>query len=55
MIRQIGPQLRDKFEKEQRVSSDTKLNIAPLSSKKREALNRLSFKKGFNVMSSLTR
>lgn len=39
----------------QRVSSDTKLNVVPLSTKKREALNKLSFKKGFNVMSSLTR
>lgn len=48
-------QLRNKFENDQRVSSDTKLNVVPLSSKKREALNKLSFKKGFNVMSSLTR
>lgn len=48
-------QLRDKFENDQRVASDTKLNVVPLSTKKREALNKLSFKKGFNVMSSLTR
>ena len=48
-------QLRNKFENDQRVLSDTKLNVVPLSSKKREALNKLSFKKGFNVMSSLTR
>ena len=49
-------QLRNKFENDQRFASDTKLNVVvPLSSKKREALNKLSFKKGFNVVSSLTR